>query len=76
MSDEILDSLDLIDFKVCVECIKGKQIYVRKLGAKRSSNVLELIYTNICGHSLKLREMANSILLRSLTTIRIIGTFT
>ena len=48
MSDEIFDSLDLTKFKVCVECIKGKQINIRKLGTKRSSSVLELIHTDIC----------------------------
>ena len=31
-----------------VECIKGKQTNMRKLGANRSSGVLELIQTNIC----------------------------
>ena len=49
VSDGILDSLDLRDFKVCIECIKGKQTNVRKLSANRSSNVLELIHTDICG---------------------------
>ena len=47
--DGILDSLDLIDFTVCVERSKRKQTNIRKLGSKRSSGVLELIHTNICG---------------------------
>ena len=47
--DEILDSLDLRDFQVCIDCIKGKQIQKRKLGANRCTNVLELIHTDICG---------------------------
>ena len=49
MSDEILDSLDLTDFKVCVECIKGKQTNIRKLGGNKSSDILELINTDIYG---------------------------
>ena len=40
ISNGILDSLDLIDFKVCVKCIKRKQTNVRKLVTKRSSRVL------------------------------------
>ena len=49
VSDGILDSLDFSDFDVCVECIKGKQTKVKRLGANRSSDVLELIHTDICG---------------------------
>ena len=47
--DGILDSLNLTDFKVYVECIKRKQTNIRKLGAKRNSTILELIHTDICG---------------------------
>ena len=46
--DEILDSLDLIDFKFCIECIKRKQTNVRKLAANRSFGVLELSDIDIC----------------------------
>ena len=49
VSDGILEPLDLIEFQVCVECIKGKRTNKRKLGAERASNVLELIRTDICG---------------------------
>ena len=49
MSDEILDSLDLTDFEVCIECIKGKQTNIRRLGVNRCSDVSELIHTDICG---------------------------
>ncbi|KAI3445119.1 hypothetical protein Pfo_001784, partial [Paulownia fortunei] len=49
VSDEILDPLDLTDFKVCVQCIKGKLTNIKKLGANRSSDVLKLIHTDICG---------------------------
>ena len=47
--DEILDPLDLSDFEVCIECIKGKQTNIRKLGAERAKDVLELVHTDICG---------------------------
>ena len=49
MSDGILAPLDLTNFQVCVECIKGKQTNVRNLGANRCTDILELIYTDICG---------------------------
>jgi len=47
--DEIRDPLDLSDFEVCVECIKGKWTNIRKLGAERAKDVLELVHTDICG---------------------------
>ena len=49
VSDGILDPLDFMDFDTCVNCIKGKQTNVRRLGANRASDVLELIHTDICG---------------------------
>ena len=49
VSDGILDPLNLTEFQVCVECIKGKQTNIRKLGANRCADVLELIHTDICG---------------------------
>ena len=49
MFDGILDPLDFMDFDTCVNCIKGKQTNIRRLGANRASDVLELIYTDICG---------------------------
>ena len=45
----ILDSLDMSDFDICVDCIKGKMTNKRKTSANRCSNVLELIHTDICG---------------------------
>ena len=33
----------------CVECIKGKLTNIRKRGAVKSENLLELIHTDICG---------------------------
>ena len=49
VSDEILDSLDLSKFEVCVKCIKGKRTNIRKLGANKYLDVLELIHIDICG---------------------------
>ena len=47
--DGILDPLDLTNYQVCIECIKGKRTNERKLGAERAKDVLELIHTDICG---------------------------
>lgn len=41
--------LDGTNFQVCVECIKGKQTNIKKLGVEKATNVLELIHTDICG---------------------------
>jgi hypothetical protein len=37
------------DFDPCVQCAKGKQTKVRKYEARRATDVLELIHTDICG---------------------------
>lgn len=34
---------------VCINCVKGKLTNLRKKGAVRSSNLLKLIHTDICG---------------------------
>ena len=47
--DGILKPLDLKDFQVCIECIKGKRTNERKLSAERAKDVLELIHIDICG---------------------------
>ena len=47
--DEILEPLDLKDFQICIECIKGKRTNERKLSAERAKDVLELIHIDICG---------------------------
>ena len=49
MSNGILDPLDFSDFDMCVNCIKGKQTNMRRFGANRSIDILELIHTDICG---------------------------
>ena len=43
----ILDPLNFSDFRVCIECIKGKQTNMRKNDANKCSDVLELIHTDI-----------------------------
>lgn len=48
LSDRILDSIDLTNFDVFVECVKGKLIKTKIFGAYRATNVLELIHTDIC----------------------------
>ena len=49
VSKRILNSLDFSYFEICIDCIKRKQIDVRKVGANRSLNVLELIHIDIGG---------------------------
>ena len=48
VNDRVLGTLDFADFETCVDCIKGKQTNMSKKGAKRSSDVLEIIHTDIC----------------------------
>ncbi|KAL0403765.1 UNVERIFIED_CONTAM: putative mitochondrial protein [Sesamum radiatum] len=48
VNDGVLNTLDFTDFDTCVDCIKGKQTNVSKKCAKRSSNLLEIIHTDIC----------------------------
>lgn len=49
MSEGVLRSLDLSEFQVCIQCIKGKQTNKRNFHAERAKDVLKLIHTNICG---------------------------
>ena len=49
VKDEILDNLDFTDLGLCVDCIKGKQTKHNKKGATRSTQLLEIIHTDICG---------------------------
>ncbi|KAJ9558495.1 hypothetical protein OSB04_013109 [Centaurea solstitialis] len=49
VKDEIIEDLDFSDFDPCVNCIKGKMTNKNKKGANRSSSLLEIIYTDICG---------------------------
>jgi len=47
--EEILHPLDFSDSEHCIDCIKGKYVKQNKKGAIRSSGLLELIHTDICG---------------------------
>ncbi|KAK2996943.1 hypothetical protein RJ639_026301 [Escallonia herrerae] len=49
VEDGILHSLDFSDFDTCIECIKGKFVKGNKRGATRSTGLLKLIHTDICG---------------------------
>ena len=49
VKDGVLNSLDFTDFGTCVDCIKGKQTNKSTKGAKRSSNILKIIHTVLCG---------------------------
>ena len=47
MKDGVLGTLDYNDLKTCVDCIKGKQTSKSRKNANRSSNILEIIHTDI-----------------------------
>ena len=47
--DEIFDPLDFTDFDIYVNYIKEKQTNKRIFEANGTSDVLELIHTDICG---------------------------
>ena len=49
VKNEILPNLDFTNPNVCVDCIKGKQTKYTKKGATRSTQLLEIIHTDICG---------------------------
>jgi len=50
IKEGILHDLDFSNFDTCVDYVKGKlTAKVKNTGANKSDNVLELIYTNICG---------------------------
>ena len=44
VEDGVLSTLDYTDLETCVDCIKRKQTK----NANRSSNILEIIHTDIC----------------------------
>lgn len=45
----VLLTLDFINFDTCIICIKKKQVKSTKKSATRSLELLEVIYTDICG---------------------------
>ena len=48
VNERVLSTLDFFDFETCVHCIRGNQTNKSKNGAKRSTNLLEIIHTDIC----------------------------
>lgn len=50
VKNEILPDLDFSNLGTCVDCIKGKQTKHTKKETTRSTQLLEIIYTDICGH--------------------------
>ena len=47
-NDKVLNTLDFANFDTCINYIKGKQTNKFKKGAKRSTDVLEIIHSDIC----------------------------
>ena len=48
VNEGVLNTLDFTDFENCVDCIKGKQTNKSKKCANRSSDILDIIHTDIC----------------------------
>ena len=58
VNDKVLNILDFTIFNTCIDCIKEKQTNKFKKGVKRSTDVSEIIHSDICcpdmdGHGLK-----------------------
>jgi hypothetical protein len=49
IKDDIIENIDLSDLEQCIDCIKGKYAKTIKKGATRSTDILEIIHTDICG---------------------------
>ena len=49
IKDDILISLDFGDLDTCVDCIRGKLTKTKKKSATRSSDLLEVMHTDISG---------------------------
>ena len=49
IKNEILPDLDFMDLNICVDSIKGKQTKHTKKEATRSTQLLEIVHTDICG---------------------------
>jgi len=49
VKNEILPNLDFTDLNVCTDCIKDKQTKHTEKGVIRSTELLEIIHTHICG---------------------------
>ena len=48
VNEGVLSTLDFTDFETCVNGIKGKQTGTHKKSANKSSEILEIIHTDIC----------------------------
>ena len=44
-----IPTLDFNSASECIDCMKGKTTNFRKMDAKRSKNLLEIIHTDVCG---------------------------
>ena len=44
-----IPALDFNSASECIDCMKGKTTNFRKMDAKRSKNLLEIIHTDVCG---------------------------
>ena len=49
IKNEILPDLDFTNLNICVDCIKEKQTKHTKKVATRSTQLLEIVHTDICG---------------------------
>jgi hypothetical protein len=49
VKESILPPLEFSDFEQCIDCIKGKYVKKIKKNTKRSTGILEIIHTDICG---------------------------
>ena len=49
INDSILETLDFINLGTFVDCFKGKHTNKTKKGGRRSSEILEITHTYICG---------------------------
>ena len=49
IKNDILPSLDFEDMEICVDCIRGKLSKAKNKGASRSSDLLEIVHTDISG---------------------------
>ena len=49
INNEILPKLDFTDLNFCVDCLKGKQTKHTEKGATRTTQLLEIVHTKICG---------------------------
>lgn len=48
VNDGVLGTLDFTDFETRVNCIQGKQTSTHKGGAKRRTEILEIIHSDTC----------------------------